>query len=183
MCGVLEERLFHQCLDIILEPLKQAACLGRMMSDPVGNLQYCFTHLVSYIINMPEAHMLACVHGNTSPVMTAMYKDFGDPHHHPSHTTATTLVQLASIECDVLNVDQYFAACECFHLNGISHPFWRDWPLAEPSEFLTPKSLHEWHRQFWDHDIHWCKHTLGATELDFQFSIIPCITPSQNFVR
>ncbi|KAI6004712.1 hypothetical protein EDD15DRAFT_2384724 [Pisolithus albus] len=98
MCGVLEERLFHQCLDIVLEPLKQAARL------------------------------------------------------------ATTLAQLASIECDVLNVDQYFAACERFRLNGVSHPFWRDWPLAEPSEFLTPESLHEWHRQFWDHDVRWCKH-------------------------
>ncbi|KAI5987694.1 hypothetical protein EDD15DRAFT_2389474 [Pisolithus albus] len=121
MCRVLEERLFHQCLDIVLEPLKQAARL------------------------------------------------------------ATTLAQLASIECDVLDVDQYFAACERFRLNGVSHPFWRDWPLAEPSEFLTPESLHEWHCQFWDHDIRWCKHALGATELDFRFSIIPRITGIAHF--
>ncbi|KAI6023237.1 hypothetical protein PISMIDRAFT_114952, partial [Pisolithus microcarpus 441] len=67
-------------------------------------------------------------------------------------------------------------------LSGISaHLFWRDWPLAEPSTFLTPKSLHEWHHQFWDHDIHWCKHALGATELDFQFSIIPHITGIAHF--
>ncbi|KAI6037163.1 hypothetical protein BKA83DRAFT_4120725 [Pisolithus microcarpus] len=59
---------------------------------------------------MPEAHMLACVHGNTSLVTTAMYKDFGDPHCHPSCTTATALAQLTSIKCDVLDVDQYFAA-------------------------------------------------------------------------
>ncbi|KAI5982061.1 hypothetical protein EDD15DRAFT_2378525 [Pisolithus albus] len=181
MCGVLEERLFHQCLDIVLEPLKQAARLGRMMSDPVGNLRYCFTHLVSYIVDTPEARMLACVRGNTSPVTTAMYKDFGDPHRHPSRTAATTLAQLASIECDVLDVDQYFAACERFRLNGVSHPFWRDWPLAEPSEFLTPESLHEWHRQFWDHNVRWCKHALGATELDFRFSIIPRITGIAHF--
>ncbi|KAI5984167.1 hypothetical protein EDD15DRAFT_2375560 [Pisolithus albus] len=181
MCGVLEEHLFHQCLDIVLEPLKQAARLGRMMSDPVGNLRYCFTHLVSYIVDTPEARMLACVCGNTSLVTTAMYKDFGDPHRHPSRTAATTLAQLASIECDVLDVDQYFAACERFRLNGVSHPFWRDWPLAEPSKFLTPESLHEWHRQFWDHDVRWCKHTLGATELDFRFSIIPRITGIAHF--
>ncbi|KAF8130107.1 hypothetical protein EV363DRAFT_1399315 [Boletus edulis] len=34
MCSVLDARLFHQCLDIIVEPLKTAARIGRMMSDP-----------------------------------------------------------------------------------------------------------------------------------------------------
>ncbi|KAI6010464.1 hypothetical protein EDC04DRAFT_2871206 [Pisolithus marmoratus] len=34
MKGVLEACLIHQCLDIVLEPLKQAAKLGVMMSDP-----------------------------------------------------------------------------------------------------------------------------------------------------
>ncbi|KAI6016995.1 hypothetical protein BKA83DRAFT_4128668 [Pisolithus microcarpus] len=155
MCMVLQEHLFHQCLDIILEPLKQAACLGQMMSDPVRNL--------------PEAHMLAYVHSNTSPITTAMYKNFGDPYCHPPHTTTITLVQLSSIKCDVLDV------------NHVSHPFWRNWLLAEPSEFLTPESLHEWHCQFWDHDIRWCKQALGAAELDFRFSIIPRITGLPHF--
>ncbi|KAF8419490.1 hypothetical protein L210DRAFT_3366672, partial [Boletus edulis BED1] len=34
MCSVLDARLFHQCLDIVVEPLKTAARIGRMMSDP-----------------------------------------------------------------------------------------------------------------------------------------------------
>ncbi|KAI6018493.1 hypothetical protein BKA83DRAFT_4057831, partial [Pisolithus microcarpus] len=38
MCMVLQECLFHQCLNIILKPLKQAAHLGQMMSNPVRNL-------------------------------------------------------------------------------------------------------------------------------------------------
>jgi hypothetical protein len=61
MQGVLEARLVHQCLDIVLEPLKQAAHIVRMMSDPLGNLRYCFTPLASYIVDTPEACMLACV--------------------------------------------------------------------------------------------------------------------------
>ncbi|KAG1874051.1 hypothetical protein C8R48DRAFT_593559, partial [Suillus tomentosus] len=32
MQGVLEARLIHQCLNIILEPLKQAAHINHMMS-------------------------------------------------------------------------------------------------------------------------------------------------------
>ncbi|KAF9050530.1 hypothetical protein BJ165DRAFT_1342609 [Panaeolus papilionaceus] len=34
--GILEARLFHQCLDIILKPLKVAAQAGHMLSDPLG---------------------------------------------------------------------------------------------------------------------------------------------------
>ncbi|KAF8417606.1 hypothetical protein L210DRAFT_3615989 [Boletus edulis BED1] len=112
MRGVLDARLFHQCLDIILEPLKQAAHIGRMMADP----------------------------------------------RHPPRTAATTLNQLATIDCDVADVAEYFAACEEFRL-----------------------SLHEWHREFWDHDIRWCMQALGVDELNFRFSILPRITSLCHF--
>ncbi|KAG2087116.1 uncharacterized protein F5147DRAFT_748558 [Suillus discolor] len=37
MRGVLEDRLIHECLDIVLRPLKLAAHEGVMLSDPVGH--------------------------------------------------------------------------------------------------------------------------------------------------
>ena len=181
ICSVLKVRLFHQCLDIILEPLKQAAHLGKMMSDPIGNLWYCFTPLVSYIIDTPEACMLACVRGHTSLVTTAMYMGFGDLDRHPPRTAAITLSQLKSIQCDPNDVEGYFAACEHFRLSGIVLPFWRNYPYADPSQFLTPEALHYWHCKFWDHDMQWCKHTLGAQELDFWFSVLPPITGLRHF--
>ena len=74
MHGVLEDRLVHQCLDIILSPLKQAMRLGAMIPDFNGDMQYCFTPLASYICDTPEAAMLAAVGGKTSPLMMAMFK-------------------------------------------------------------------------------------------------------------
>ncbi|KAF8136962.1 hypothetical protein EV363DRAFT_1156554 [Boletus edulis] len=133
MCSVLDARLFHQCLDIILDPLKKAAAIGRMMSDPRGNLRYCFTPL------------------------------------------------LASIDCDPLLVEEYFTACALFRLSGVSHPYWRDWPFAEPSRFFTPEGLHHWHGEFWSHDVQWCIRGLGDAEIDFRFSIIPPITGLRRF--
>ncbi|KIK78564.1 hypothetical protein PAXRUDRAFT_36607 [Paxillus rubicundulus Ve08.2h10] len=106
MCLVLDTHLFHACLNIILEPLKVAACIGQMMSDP---------------------------------------------------------------------------ACKPFRLSGVSQPFWHDWPLSDPSTFLTPKALHHWHREFLDHDVKWCKQALGAAELDFCFSALPSITGLKHF--
>ena len=80
--GVLKNRLIHQCLDVVLEPLKCAAKLGIMLSDPLGHSWYCFTPIASYIVDMPEAAMLAGVGGKTSPVTMAMYKQFRDPFWH-----------------------------------------------------------------------------------------------------
>ncbi|KAG1892950.1 uncharacterized protein F5891DRAFT_1197062 [Suillus fuscotomentosus] len=94
MRGVLQDRLVHNCLNIVLEPLKLAARNGVMMSDPMGRSRYCFTMLASYIADTPEAMMLACVGGKTSPVTIAMYKQFGDPFQHEPRTRAKTLEQL-----------------------------------------------------------------------------------------
>ena len=37
--SLLQDHLFHQALNLILQPLKTAATVGMMMNDPVGNLQ------------------------------------------------------------------------------------------------------------------------------------------------
>ncbi|KIO09340.1 hypothetical protein M404DRAFT_131498, partial [Pisolithus tinctorius Marx 270] len=40
MRGLLEDRLIHECLDIVLEPIKQAAKLGIMLPDSLGHMRY-----------------------------------------------------------------------------------------------------------------------------------------------
>ncbi|KAG1808893.1 uncharacterized protein BJ212DRAFT_1201883, partial [Suillus subaureus] len=65
--GVLKDCLIHECLDIVLHLLKQAALEGVTLSDPVGHSCYCSTPFASYIIDTPEAMMLATVGGKTSP--------------------------------------------------------------------------------------------------------------------
>ncbi|KAG2053497.1 hypothetical protein BDR06DRAFT_886051 [Suillus hirtellus] len=80
MCGMLGDHLVYQCLNITLEPLNLAACEGIMLLDPVGHFvylqhsHYCFTPLTSFIINTPEAMMLAAIGGKTLPVTMAMFK-------------------------------------------------------------------------------------------------------------
>ncbi|KAF8554291.1 hypothetical protein OG21DRAFT_1391683, partial [Imleria badia] len=49
--NLLSDHLFHQCLDIVLCPLKVTTSISITMSDPVSNLCYCYTLLVAYIAN------------------------------------------------------------------------------------------------------------------------------------
>ncbi|KIJ10412.1 hypothetical protein PAXINDRAFT_27957, partial [Paxillus involutus ATCC 200175] len=123
--------LVHQALNIMLAPLKTAAAVGIMMSDPVGNLRYCYTPLVSYITDTPEESLLAAT-----------------------------------------GTKNFLKAIKPLLLNGVVEPFWKDWALSEPSDFLKPEPLHHFHHMFWDHNAKWCIAAVGASELDFCFSII-----------
>ena len=174
ICGVLEARLTHKCIDYMVKPLKKAAEIRIMMSDPLGWCRYCFTPLVGAIIDTPKALLYAGVGGKTSPVTMANYKQFGDAFQHEPQMASTTLAQLMEIEsrADPWDLASYLPEAKQFRLNGMHHPFWRDWPLAEPSLFLTPEPLHHWHKMFWDHDAKWCIRAVGATEINFQFSVL-----------
>jgi hypothetical protein len=167
--GMLGAHLTHKCLDFLIEPLKIAAQIGVMMSDPIGNLKYCFTPLAAYIVDTPESAMLSGVAGKTSSVTMAYYKHFGDPVQHEPQTASTTLAQLQVIENAVhsWNLNPYVKEAAKFRLNGVHRPFWCNWRMAKLSNFLTPEPLHHWHRMFWDHDAKWCVHVLGEAEIDF----------------
>ena len=183
--GMLEARLYHSCLDIILAPLKAAARIGAMLSDPVGNLRWCFTPLASFIVDTPEAQLVACVGGKTSPVTTANYQQFGDEFRHPSRTGSITLNTLNKIHCletDLGTLEKYEKAAKSYRLNGVQLPFWRVWALsADPSMFLTSEPLHHWHKMFWDHDAKWCINVVGEAEIDFRFSVLHNRTGYRHF--
>ncbi|KAG1842818.1 hypothetical protein C8R48DRAFT_780930 [Suillus tomentosus] len=176
--GVLADRLVHQCLDIVLKPLKEAALHGTMLSDPVGQSRYCFTPLASYIVDTPEAMMLACVGGKTSPVTMAMYKQFGDSFRHEPRTASTTLAQISVVRtrADPSDLQAFFREAQKFRLNGVFEPFWWDWVLTDPSHFFTPETLHVLHKEFWDHDAKWLIFAVGESEIDFRFSVLQPVT-------
>jgi hypothetical protein len=181
--GVLENHMIHECLDFILKPLKKAAEVGIMMSDPAGSLRYVFTPLAAYIVDVQAALSLSGVAGKTSHLTMATYKQFGDPFQHEPRTASTTLAQLHALEQEFSpwDLDSYVPAAKAKRLNGVHHPFYRDWPLSDPSKFFTLEPLHHWHKMFWDHDAKWCIRMLGPTEIDFWFSILHLLTGFRQF--
>ena len=181
--GVLESRLFHFCLDIILEPLKKAAQFGISMEDPLGLRRICFPPLAAYIVDTPESALVACVAGKTSSITMASYKQFGDDFRHDARTPSITLARLHAVESvvDPWELGAYVKESMKHRLNGVHRPFWRDWPLADPSVFLTSEPLHHWHKQFWDHDVKWCMHAVGKHEFDFWFAVLHPQTGFRHF--
>lgn len=181
MCSLLSHRLIHHCLDLVLQPLKQAAEHGRMVSDSWGNLRLCYTILAAYIADTPEAGMLACVRGRTSHLTTASHKQFGDSFRHEPRHGSTTLAQLNSIDVDPSDLQAFFDACQQYRLSGVHLPFWRNWPLSDPCIFLTPEILHQCHGEFYDHELRWCLNLVGAKEIDFRYSILQPVVGFRRF--
>ena len=131
ICGVLENRLLHECLEFILELLKIAAHIGVMMSDALGSLQYMFTPLASYVVDTPESAMLAGVSRKTSSVTMASHKTFGDAFQHEPQTASTILAQLQALEeqVDPWDLNAYVTVAKVFHFNSVHQPFWHDWAI------------------------------------------------------
>jgi hypothetical protein len=73
----LYQRVIHMCLDVAFAPLKRIAVEGAAMVDPYGKYRLCHTFLASYMVDTPEAQMLAGVKGMTSTVTTASHREFG----------------------------------------------------------------------------------------------------------
>ncbi|KAI5988015.1 hypothetical protein EDD15DRAFT_2199192 [Pisolithus albus] len=181
--GLLQDRLIHQALNRVLTPLKTAATVGIMMSDPAGNLQYCYTPLASWIADTPEECLLAATSPKASPITTATSKNFGDPFHHPPHTSSITLsaIQRACTEQDPFDYKNFIKVIRALHLNSVVEPVWKGWPLSEPSDFITPEPLHHFHRFSWDHDTRWCILATGAAEFDYRFSLLQTLVGYRTF--
>ena len=107
--GVMKNRLFHHCLDIICEPLKEASLKGVLMADSLGRICCYFTPLVTYIVDTPEAALIAGVGGKTSHLTLASHKTFGDQFRHPTRLGSLTLSQIKCIseELDPWNLKSY----------------------------------------------------------------------------
>lgn len=123
---LLHDCLTHVCLDFILKPAKQATTYGIMMSDPLGELHHCFTLLVAYIVNTPEATMLAGILNKTSPVTLAMSKQLGDNFQHTLQTGQHTLDKIATLNSAIDPSDDltmYVCAATAVQLNGVHELF------------------------------------------------------------
>ena len=119
--SLLQDHLTHAALSKILEPLKIATRVGYMMSDPIGNLCYCYTPLTAYIADTPEQTLLACVGPKASPLMIATSKQFGDPVLHSPCTGSHTLASIRSIsrKCSPKEYKEFLKFAKSLSLNGV----------------------------------------------------------------
>ncbi|KAI6110838.1 hypothetical protein EDD16DRAFT_1446021, partial [Pisolithus croceorrhizus] len=118
-----------------------------------------YTPLAAYIANTLEQSLLACTNPKSSPFMTVISKDFGNPFlhdlHPQSHCTLAAICK-ALAKSSVQDYKAFLKACKTLHLNRVVEPCWLDWPLSCTSQLLHVETLHHFHHFSWDHNVKWC---------------------------
>ncbi len=157
--GCWASRLYHLCMDIVTTTLKQCSKNPVEMCDAEGFLRRVRAILLAHIADYPEQQLIACASGSASPISVAVGDGLGSRHMQPLRTGKVILERIRQLvtkpNYSVTVLGRYVKARRDLQLNGVYAPFWRDWLFAEPSIFLTPDILHQWHRFFYDHLMKW----------------------------
>lgn len=169
---LLLSQVFHWCLDMVTASLKDAAEHGIALVDPSGYIHNSYTPLVSYIADLPEQQLIACVARNASPVTITEMPRFGDPT--PAapqmHEHTLSLIKKLCDSCNPWDLVAFQKATKALKLLAVHLPFWRDWMFCDPLLFLMGEVLHAGHKFFFNHVLNWCKVVAGSNILDTHFS-------------
>ncbi len=174
--GILSQRLYHICMDMVTTSLKKCSHEPVKMTDATGVKRLVRTILLSHIADYPEQQLIACVSGSSSPVSFAKYDNFGSSEMQNPRTGDFTLRRIKQLlqtpNVNVTKFRHYKRQVLSLQLNGVYKPYWRNWKFADPSVFLTPDALHQWHKFFNDHILTWAKIILGKRELDRRYALL-----------
>ena len=164
----LQQRLFHQCLKIILQTLKTAGKEGRLFRDSYGHQRIGYPRIAAYLADYPEQILINCAAPNNSPVTTAQYHDLGDPNPHPPRTKDWIISRISEARqaADPNDVHQYLAVAKTLGLNAVDQPFWEELEGYEPELVMSTDILHGLHRFWRDHILKWIRNLVGVEELD-----------------
>ena len=116
---------------------------------------------------------------------TATYKDFGDDKRHDPRTAEHTLKAISALcnQADSDDFSTFLKVAKAYGLNGVHEPFWRDWPLSDPDQFLKVEPLHHFFRMAWDHNIQWCITVVGGEEIDYRFNLLQTPVGYRSFAN
>ncbi len=181
--GLLSNRLFHQCVDIACEDLKECATTPELFPDAYGEKRLWRTFLVSHMGDLIEQLVVTATSSSRSPHSLARSRDFGDPSPKALRSGEYILGEIDKLEaqCDPLDLDIFKQLAKKAGLNGVHRPYWRDWDYADPSDFITIDILHGLTKFAGDHLVKWMKRLIGKDEIDRRFSALQRLVNRRHF--
>lgn len=179
----LQDRLFHQCLRLVLAPLVHAGTKGIRIVDSAGRARHSYPRLAAYLADYPEQLLINCAPAGTSSTTTASKEQFGNTNPQPPRTRVWVLSQIrdACLSADPHNVEEYKAAANSRNLNGVDKPFWQDLPGYEPAVCIAPDILHGLLRFWRDHTFKWIMYLVGKGELSKRLRALQPIVGMRHF--
>lgn len=165
--------LFHECMRNILEPCKNAAQDGVILTSGDGVQRRCHPVLAAFVGDYPEQVLVTGVKSGLCPKGKLPAIDLG------SHVPCTPLNHARSSAAILRLTDQrkdakaHIEACKAAGVKPGLLTFWPDYPYTDIYQAITPDILHQLYQGVVKHLISWLKHVYGAKEIDKRIKLIP----------
>ena len=169
------QRLFHESMRIVLEPLLAAGINGVEMTSSDGAVRNVHPILTCYVADYPEQCLVACTKYGTCPKCKICSKQLGDPDPTEKRTQEWTegIIKEGKEKANG-NPQKLHTYCMSFDVaGGVYRPFWEGFPLCDIHSSITPDVLHQLYQGVFKHLVSWCQSILTPQELDHQIRALP----------
>ncbi|PPQ81799.1 hypothetical protein CVT26_010042 [Gymnopilus dilepis] len=169
------QRIFHESMRIILEPLKKAGHDGVEMTSADGAVRLVFPILSCYIADYPEQCLVTCSKYGTCVKCKAQATELQNPQP-PENRTQSWTESILQEAHGMAGPDtrKFYDHCMSHGIaGGTPQPFWSGFPLCDINRAVTPDVLHQLYQGVLKHLINWCETILTPAELDQRIRCLP----------
>jgi len=176
------QRVFHEVMRIVLEPLIEAGKKGVEMASSDGSIQDIFPLISCYAADYLEQCLVACTKYGTCFKCRIKATGLGnlEPAVAWTATWTTSIIREARNYSEAVKGTPVTKSCQ-FHTQCMLHdvagivygPFWTGFPLCNIHQAIVPDILHQLYQGVFKHLVGWCQKALGATRLDARIRALP----------
>jgi hypothetical protein len=169
------QRLFHESMKIILEPLKEAGEKGIKIRNSQGEIRQVHPFLCYYVADYPEQCLVSCTKYSTCPKCRQKAENLESVLKAGARTSQwTKSVILEAKETALDSFSAFHSACMDKDVaRGTYDPFWSNLPFTDIHKAITPDILHQLYQGVFKHLIGWCQSIVGEKELDRRIRCLP----------
>ncbi|EPS99694.1 hypothetical protein FOMPIDRAFT_1050476 [Fomitopsis schrenkii] len=169
-----QQRLFHEAMCIIVQPLVKAGRQGVHMTSGDGCVCKVYPILATYVADYPEQCLVTCSKYGTCPKCNCPADMLGSLELSEPRIQSKTkdIIDDAWEQVDSAGAAEAITMPKLVS-GGVKKPFWSDLHLTNIHLSITPDVLHQLYQGVFKHLVSWSQDLLGADELDRRIRCLP----------
>ncbi|EGO01361.1 hypothetical protein SERLA73DRAFT_151816 [Serpula lacrymans var. lacrymans S7.3] len=161
------QRLFHESMRVILEPLKKAGIERMDITGGDGAVRRVHPVLACYVADYPEQCLVTCTKYGTCPKCKRPASELSESTSGEPHTQNWTEEVIQNARANTDSFYQFQERCKDNNVSGgVYEPFWLNFPHCNIHLSVSPDILHQLYQGVFKHMVNWCKDLMDPKELD-----------------